>query len=304
MKTTSTDRQYVHLRPEARAVLELDDDERIKRIKSARWIGYTRAKQVMEKLEELIEHPRVHRMPNLLIVGPTNNGKTMIADRFIARHPASDNPDGDGVLVPVLMVQAPSKPDENRFYNAVLDAIFAPYKASDHVSKKYSQVLRTLGRLNLKMLIIDEIQDILAGHLEKQRQFLNVIKQLGNELKIPIVGLGIKSAIRAIQNDDQLANRFEIAPLPRWKLDEEFLRLLASFELMLPLRLPSGLTQPVLAARLHAMSEGIIGALATILRKAAVCAITSKKEYIDSEVLDAIGWTPPSEARRVAEQLL
>ena len=69
------------------------------------------------------------------------------------------------------------------------------------------------------MLIIDEIHHILAGNLNRQKGFLNVIKYLGNELEIPVVGVGTRDAYRAIQTDPQLANRFEPAVLPRWELD-------------------------------------------------------------------------------------
>jgi hypothetical protein len=40
----------------------------------------------------------------------------------------------------------------------------------------------------------DEIQHVLAGPLLKQRQFLNVIKHLGNELRIPVVAAGTQDA--------------------------------------------------------------------------------------------------------------
>jgi len=78
--------------------------------------------------------------------------------------------------------------------------------------------------------VIDEIHHVLAGNLNKQRHFLNTIKYLGNELQIPIVGVGIKEAFNAIQTDPQLANRFEPVLLPRWELNTGFLKLLASFE--------------------------------------------------------------------------
>ncbi|MBP6918808.1 MAG: TniB family NTP-binding protein [Legionellaceae bacterium] len=38
------------------------------------------------KLEALISHPKRQRMPNLLIVGPTNNGKSMIIEKFRRTH--------------------------------------------------------------------------------------------------------------------------------------------------------------------------------------------------------------------------
>ena len=96
------------------------------------------------------------------------------------------------------------------------------------------EVVQLLSTVGVKMLIVDEIQHVLAGPMLKQRHFLNVIKYLGNELQIPIVAAGTHDAFNAIQTDPQLSNRFEPALLRRWTLTDEYLRLLASFEVALP----------------------------------------------------------------------
>ncbi len=293
-----------HLSPSAEKLLALSNEERIERILGERWIGYTRAIKITKRLEDLLKYPKTHRMPNLLIVGRTNNGKTMIVSRFASKHPASDNIEGDEVNVPVLMIQAPPVPDENRFYNTILDRLFAPYKPHDHVSKKQIQVISLLKRVGLKVLIIDEIQHILAGNLDKQRQFLNVIKYLGNELKVPIVGVGTKEAIRAIQNDPQLANRFEPEPLPKWQMDEEYLKLLMSFERMLPLKKPSNLIETSMATKILSLSEGIIGEMSMLLRRAAVTAIETGSECIDLKIINAIDWSIPSQRRLTVENIV
>ena len=206
--------QASHLHAAARGVLDLPATERIAHLRRPRWIGYTRAKQLLHKLDDLLTHPKTHRMPNLLIVGNTNAGKTMLANRFVQLHPADDNPQGDAVIVPVLAIQAPPGPDEDRFYNAILEALFAPYNPRERVAQKQIQVLRTLKQIGLQMLIIDEVHNVLTGPVTKQRQFLNVLKYLGNDLQIPLVGLGTTEALRAVQADPQLANRFEPAALP------------------------------------------------------------------------------------------
>lgn len=292
-----------HLNADAVELLALPSAERIRRIRSPRWIGYPRAKEILAKLEDLLTYPKSHRMPNLLIVGDTNNGKTMLVERFQARHPADDNPDGDRAKVPVLVVQAPPVPDEGRFYNAMLELLFAPYKSADRVDKKQFQVIRLLKHVQLQVLIIDEIHHILAGNLNRQKAFLNVIKYLGNELEIPIIGVGTKDAFRAIQTDPQLSNRFEPAALPRWELDENFLRLLMSFERMLPLREASNLHDRTLAAKLFSMSEGYIGELSRLLAAAAVHAVDSGHERIDAKVLDATGWISPSQRKRAIDKV-
>jgi hypothetical protein len=277
--------------------------ERIERIRASRWIGYPRAKAILDKLEDLLIYPKTHRMPNLLIVGETNNGKTMLVQRFRKQHPASDNPGGDGIFVPVLVIQAPPVPDEGRFYNTILDALFAPYKPNDRVDKKQFQAIKLLRYVGLKMLVIDEIHHILAGNLNKQRAFLNVIKYLGNELQLPIVGVGTKDAFRAIQTDPQLANRFEPAVLPLWKFDEDFLRLLKSFEMMLPLRQVSNLHETTLATSIYSLSEGHIGEVSKLLTEAAACAIESGKECIDAKALKATGWVSPSDRKRQVDRV-
>lgn len=287
-----------HLNESALPILELSTGERIEKIRSERWIGYPKAKSILAKMEDLLNHPRTHRMPNLLIVGDTNNGKTMLARRFNSLHPATDNPDGNGVLAPVILIQAPPVPDEGRFYNALLELLFAPYRPSERVDKKQFQVIKLLRYVGLKVLVIDEIHHILAGNLNRQRAFLNVLKYLGNELQISIVGVGTKDAFRALQTDPQLSNRFEPVLLPRWEMDNDFLRLLASFERMLPIKNPSSLTSNQIAPKLFAMSEGYIGELSRILSEAAILSITSEKEVIDPNILESIEWTPPSRRKR------
>lgn len=292
-----------HLTVATAKALTLPNDERIERIRKPRWIGYSRSKVVLDKLEDLLVYPKMHRMPNLLIVGDTNNGKTMLVERFKKQHPASDNPSGEGVSVPVLVIQAPPVPDEGRFYNTILEALFAPFKPNDRVDRKQFQSIKLLRYVGLKMLVIDEIHHVLAGNMNKQRAFLNVIKYLGNELQVPIVGVGTKDAFRAIQTDPQLANRFEPAVLPLWKFDDEFLRLLKSFEMLLPLRHTSKLYDTSLAATIFSMAEGHIGELAKLLAESAVLAVQNGSERIDAKLLKEIGWIGPSDRKRQIDRV-
>jgi hypothetical protein len=289
--------ELVHLNDQAKAVLKLPDIERIDRIRGARWIGYTGAKEILDKLQDLLTHPKLHRMPNLLIYGDTNNGKTMIVNRFHKQHAAYDNPNGEGAVVPVLLIQCPPVPDEGRFYNAVLEAVFSPYKASDRPDKKQFQTIQMLRRIQLKVLILDEIHNLIAGNLNKQRHFLNTLKYLGNELQIPIVGVGTKDALVALQAAPEVANRFEPAHLPRWDMNDDYLKLLASFERMLPLKKASNLIETEIAIKLLSMSEGLLGELSTILVKTAVKAVKSGGEQITVKLLNSLDWIPPSKRR-------
>jgi hypothetical protein len=293
-----------HLNAEARAALKLTDDKRIVYIKHDRWIGYTLAKEFIEDLEEVLAHPKTSRMPCRLLVSYTNNGKTKLIERFQSKHPANDNPNGDKIIVPVLVIQAPPVPDEGRLYDEILATLGAPYRQTDRPAKKQFQVITLLEALNVLMLIIDEIHDMLAGGAVHQRQVCNAIKHLSNRVKIPILGAGTHDAFNVIHSDPQLANRFKPMVLPKWGINDKvepkqdpFLKLLSSFGRMLPLSKPSKLAEATIAVKLLSMSEGLIGELSEILKLAAIKAIKSKKELIDVDLLDKLKWVSPSDRK-------
>lgn len=94
-----------HLSATAKEFVYLSNDERIEYILRDRWIGYDRANHIIAKLEDLLVHPKIGRMPNMLIIGNTNNGKSRIVKHFVEKHPAVDNPTGRGIKVPVLLTR-------------------------------------------------------------------------------------------------------------------------------------------------------------------------------------------------------
>lgn len=268
--------------------------DRVAYIRKKKWFGYTLATSILDTLEDLLDYPKSPRMPNMLIVGDTNNGKTSLVLEFLKNHPSDDNLEGDNVKVPVFYMQAPPVPDESRFYDEILEILFAPYRTNEKIAKKESEVLRLFRLIDVKMLIIDEIHNILAGPMNRMQALLNAINKLGNTLQIPIVGVGTNEAVRAIHSDPQLANRFRSVGLPRWDYSNDYLRLLSTFEYTLALKEPSRLTEKTMAMELLRMSEGSIGEVATIISEAAVFALRQDQEHISLDTLKKINWTLPS----------
>jgi len=294
-----------HLHPVARAVLDHSEAERAAWIRTERWIGYPRAHHALTILEDLLTLPVRQRMPNLLLIGPTNNGKTMIVEKFRRDHPCGPAADGEHEVMPVVIVQMPSEPDLKRFYAAILRAVQAPPRPPRELLAKLEDfMLRLLQRIGLRVLIIDEVHNLLGGSSAQQRTFLNVLRSLGHTLRIPLVCVGTREAYLAIRSDEQLENRFEPFTLPRWQADADYASLLASFEATFPLRYPSHLSQPPLSTHILAQSEGTIGEISTFLTRAATLAIRSGQERIDLSLLSEVEYHPPSERRRLFERTL
>lgn len=289
-----------HLNEKTKNILyNYSDSERIFYIKNFKWIGYTEATNILKKLEELMLYPKCSRMPNLLIVGDSNNGKTAILQKFDKKYEPYIDEETKKVINEVLFIQAPPEPDEKRLYNSILDKLFAPSKTTERIEQRQIRVINLLKRLETKILIIDEIHHVLAGQTSKQRLFLNVIKYLSNELQIPIVCAGTREAFNAIQTDPQLANRFEPKVLPRWNNDIEFKRLLKSFETIIPLKNESLLIENSMSNKILAMSGGLIGEIKKILELAAILAIESKIEKITPKILDSIDFIPPDKRKKI-----
>lgn len=291
-----------HLHPGARAVARLPGTERLHYVRADRWIGYPRATAALDRLEELLAWPGKQRMPNLLLIGATNNGKSMIIEKFRRLHPPVSEADRE--RIPVLVVQMPSEPTVIRFYTGLLAALGAPLRPRQRLAELEQRTLGLLRAVGVRMLVIDELHNVLAGRADARREFLNLIRFLGNELRIPLVGVGTREAYLAIRSDDQLENRFEPFTLPRWEPDGLGCSLLASFAASFPLRRPSTIATPQMARYLLTRCEGTIGELAHLLTDAAVAGIESGEEAITQTTLLMAPYAGPTERRRLFEREL
>lgn len=149
-------------------------EERIDRIRSDHWIAFDRATIVLNRLTSLMEMPQQSRMPGLMVYGSSGIGKTMIAKRMASKYPTQYNADLGITKTPILLVQAPPAPDERRFYQHILSTIGAPMWGRHTVSELEVRALSHLRDMDLKMLMIDEVHNLLAGSYREQRRFLNI----------------------------------------------------------------------------------------------------------------------------------
>ncbi len=294
-----------HLRPEVREMALLPAAERLALVPTHRWIGYTRAGQALARMEAMLaREPGRVRPRCLLVVGPTNNGKTAIAQHFLRAHPQHASADGEHEVIPVLLVQVPPSPTLNRLYAAILAALGVPGPLQGRSPDREGFLLRLLRTVGCRMLVLDELHNVLAAPTHRQRELLNLLRYLGNELCIPLACLGTREAYLAIRSDDQLENRFEPFLLTSWENDPEFGRLLASFEAVLPLREPSGLGAPAMRAQVLRRSEGTIGEVAALLAAAADVAFKARRERIGVNEIEAADYQPPTIRRRLFEREL
>lgn len=288
--------------------LSPEDKVRVDRIKGNTWIGYDRAIAIRSQMDGLLRHPRTHRMPNLALIGETNNGKTMLLRNFVKNHNPPTDPNADKTILPVLLVETPPSPDEGRLYYAMLDRLCAAGSAREPEDSKLRRIKLILQHLETKMIVLDDFFNIGAGTPVRRRKFLNALRNLSNDLQIPIVVSGTPETLNALSVDPSIANRFKPVFLPRWKESnmEEFARFVLSIEKTLLLKSPCDLMHEAALKRLLIFGEGLLGEIVAIMKLLAESAIRSGTESINAEMLtkqnlSALGWVMPSDRSRHLE---
>ena len=283
-----------NLTKEAFEYLSKSDDERILYCKKDHWIGYGSAVKLIEILEDKFLDPPQMRHEGLLIYGDSNNGKTAILKRMYELHKTKLDyvtKDGEAIYeIPIIYFQAPTIPDESRLYSLILDELCVPQKRTDKVVVKANLAKHYLNKLGTRMILIDEIHSALRGNLNKQRTFIDDLKQLSNSLSLTIVLAGTREAYSALSIGAETGSRFPALELSRWNNDRKFKSFVATYERCLPLKETSNMADNAeLINILFYQSEGLLGKTVNLLKKAAIKAIKSKREYI---TIDDIEYLP------------
>ena len=268
-------------------------DDRISLIQSDIWIGFPRAEQVLDRLQNLIEAPRQTRMPGLLVHGASGIGKTMIARNLSRRYAPEYDPIAGVTHTPLLLLQAPPAPDERRFYLHILAAVGAPATAiavrSQNVASLEVRVIALLRDLGLRMIMIDEVHNLLAGTHREQRRFLNVLRYLSNELEVSLVCFGVSEAVDAIRGDVQLARRLDEHHLPNWRDDSEFSNMIQTLIAAMPLEKKSNLKVKSLR-QILALTGGVTSRVFSLVKDLAIDAIRTGEECITDDAV--ANWSP------------
>jgi putative transposase len=271
--------------------------ERITYVRAERWITYPRAAAVLDQMQRLLDHPRNSRMPSLLIIGESGIGKTQLDLKFCRDHPARFDEKTRRTVSPVVSVQMPAAPTDRLFYMMLLRAFSAVFPPRISAAEAMIMAFRLYAELGVRIVIFDEIHNLLAGTFRDQRRILTQLRYLSNELQVWVVCLGIETARDAMAGDPQLARRFSLVELPAWEVDADFRSLVATLLRHLPLRNPSVLDTAALQTVIRA-TRGNTARVFQLLGDLAVAAICSGEERITAEAIGA--WQPSVYDRALA----
>lgn len=277
--------------------------EKIAFVQKTPWILHTEVATIWEKMEDILSHPRNHRMPDLNIVARSNSGKTTLLKRFAKKHQAALDKETGELTAPVIAAVMPHDPTEILFIDALLGAVQLTVKRTDTFPNKLDQLYKTLERIDCKVILLDEIQHISAGTPREQHLIVNMMKNMSSILQISFIVAGTPEALNIFSFDSQFKSRFHPAVIPAWAPGDELESLLASFEALLPLEEPSDLASDGMIDYILTHTDRTIGNIYDLLKAATIYAIKKDEKKLTIPLMEKCGHMSPQKIESEKKKL-
>ena len=270
--------------------LEGPSEERIAFL-AADWKFDLPASRLLEtKLLRLIDYPDRDRPRCMLVLGYSGMGKTHVARQVRNFHPSNQNDPKGIVERPVLYFQVEPKPTVYGILCAAAEAADIPVRNVEQ-RNLHSHIKHQLEALELRMVIVDEVQTLLNVKPHVAQPCCDLLKWFGNITRRPVVALGTPDAVSLFNRDPQLKSRFRRFELPRWELSTELQQFVKAILMRLPLKLPwdPKLLEEEGLRQILKYSDRTTGGILDCLKEAAIDAIFDGRESITVKDLQSMG---------------
>jgi type II secretory pathway predicted ATPase ExeA len=287
---------YDHLCPHAAELLDLDPEARMDRIVQDVFIKHDRLQGILDHVEYLrFERPR-SRASGLAVVGQPGSGKTFLAQVIQRLYSGTPANEVSPASVPIVLINMTGARDAKTIYNRLLEALGCPDSSIYRGSDRERRALRLCRAADVRMLIVDELGDLMNSTDRQCTIALETIKTIMNELAIPVLALGVAKVRETLERDEHLNARFTFMELPVWQDDKYLQRFLQAYEQELPLKKPSLLHMPGIRKALLECSKGSLTKLVRYLTWAAAYAIEDGTEFVTPELIAKAVQKPPKAA--------
>jgi hypothetical protein len=285
--------KYLHVDEELRDVCDAGDHIRCRVIFRSRFVTHRHVEDVLNHVLYQVGLPIQTRAWGIVVYGEPGSGKTQLSLAVEKRLQDAMKKPYTGLRKPVILITMTGAREARTIFNRILDALGAPVSPSMRVSDREKLALDLMKRAGVRLLIVDEVQDVLASTARQQRGALDAIKLIMNNLSIPVLALGTAKAAEAMREDPHLAARFDHRALPTWGCDKDTRALLAAIERTIPLRMESNLASPALVKFIVERTNGCLARMVRLINDAAVFAIQTQRECIDMAMLELAATDAP-----------
>ncbi len=150
------------------------------------------------------------------LYGRAHHGKTECLRELQKRYPRGEFKGGYEQR-PVVYLQAESGDRPEDLYKRLLEELNLMLAATtkDEVRKQLMVLVPAMG---VRVLAVDEMQDLDAGEGSRFKPVINHLKARSNDLGLVVVTAGVEGSSDVVRNSDQLKSRFKEFKLPTWQV--------------------------------------------------------------------------------------
>lgn len=285
---------YAHLNQLAQAAMAMPIPQRSDWTCRDRFIVHEQIHAIFQITDMLVNSQGRVRARGLVVSGVGGSGKTMIANAVLRRYPEQDGTESTNAVQPVVRITMTNAREASKIFSRTLRALGCPHIASYTNDEREELVIELLRIAGARMLIIDEIQDLLKRSARQMENAFEGIKYLMNEAGIAVLALGTEHAQQAMMREEHLVTRFRSIKLPLWRAGPLLANFLDELESCLPLPDRSRLSTPGIQRLLVKTSKGRLDLIVERVVFAAALAIEEDVGRIDERFLERAEFEIPA----------
>lgn len=258
-------------------------------------VWYPRMKQIYDEIVRAFEmNPLTPDPECIALFGPFRTGKTTIVDSFCSQHPRTVLP--ETTRVPVLKVVIPAKATVSNLLVALLSALGDPLATRGSIGVKLQRLQRLVTDCEVQMIILDEASHFVDRDSQRVlHDVSNTMKNLIKEKNIACVLVGLPYTEEVLRVNEQFGSLFgdpRLLEAFQWDEDQpetidEFRMFLRQIEQQLPLASRKFLATREVAWRCFVATQGKVGYIMRLLRRAAEETVRKDAASLSLEILQA-----------------
>ena len=250
------------------------------------------------------EESSIQRRQGMLLKGSTNSGKTRILRKFkkrIEQDRGGEITVGDYKqkisLHPIIYISTP--PLKMLFmFKDILKQLNAPCPVRTSQDELLGKVIESLIESEVRMLILDEFQNVLEGEKGNLPLLMRILVHISNKAGMSLVLAGTPEIDVAISKHDPLRNRLLLFKTSIWSKGKDFQDFLFAMGASHNIICEPHLYSPKMAKKIFNMTEGIIGEVSNVLFRLSAL---SDNGFINEEIFSKLekNWIIPSKRKKI-----
>lgn len=257
------------------------------------FIKHDRFKRLVGLIEHCHQYSKISAEPECMLIGGySGTGKTTLQEYYAQQYPRTVS--DEGTTVPVLCGRVPLRASDKTLVTELLQNIGDPAFEKGTAYNQTTRLRLQMRECGTEIVFLDEFQHFIDKDSSKVlKNISDWLKNLIDQSRTPIVMCGMPYAAEILDapGNEQLKRRFSVrATLDPfgWKTPAEkveFRAFMKSIDAKLPFSQPSRLAGTSMSYRFYCATNGRVGWVMKIVRRAAELAILASKECLDLEDL-------------------